>query len=44
MEAQELLKALVERIPTLASDPAHAPVYTSNPGFRGLEEYWVKPA
>ena len=42
LEAQELLKALVERLPALAPDPDHLPIYTSNPGFRGLDEYWVK--
>lgn len=41
LEAQELLKVLVERMPALTPDPAHVPVYTINPGFRGLDEFWV---
>lgn len=44
LEAQELLKAMVARFPTLVADPAHEAVYTMNPGFRGLDSFWVKPA
>ncbi|RZM04917.1 MAG: cytochrome P450, partial [Sphingomonas sp.] len=44
LEAQELLRALVERFPALVADPAHPAIYTSNPGFRGLETFWGKPA
>ncbi|NML93956.1 cytochrome P450 [Novosphingobium olei] len=44
LEAQELLKAMIERLPGLVADAAHTPVFSSNPGFRGLDEFWVKPA
>jgi cytochrome P450 len=44
LEAQELLRALIDRFPVLVADPAHPAIYTSNPGFRGLESFRVMPA
>lgn len=41
LEAQELLKALIERMPSLRTDPAREAVYSSSPGFRGLDELWL---
>lgn len=44
LEAQELLTALVELMPSLAADPARKVIYSSSPGFRGLDELWLKVA
>ena len=40
LEAAELLSALIERLPHLKSAGEEAK-FTMNPGFRGLDEYWV---
>ena len=42
MEVQELLKALVETMPGLHADPDRADVFSSSPGFRGLDHFWVR--
>lgn len=43
MEAQMVLAALIELLPNLKSAGQEAK-FTTNPGFRGLDEYWVSKA
>lgn len=42
MESQELLKVLIEAMPGLHLDPMRDPVFSPNPGFRGIDHLWLR--